>query len=222
MDVCRCQLYFRDGGIEMSPRLSGFWRLPRIAHNQLATSNDDRRCLNSIEIERPRLPKRGEKKLWNRCLDDLRQFEAANMLRSFASCYARPTLFPALEPSLMAESKPGEYVLRMMPRSAISCNTLPCTLKAQRKRGTAILSPAVPIRLFLPMTATCSDNCCRVQGLLDRPKTRAPSGRKWPVFVGMRGIVGEIPDNERHRLTCCWARKRLKIGIGNGGPSAGA
>ncbi|KAM6476517.1 hypothetical protein HDV62DRAFT_384160 [Trichoderma sp. SZMC 28011] len=29
MDVCRCQLYFRDGGIEKSPR----------------------RCLNSIEIE---------------------------------------------------------------------------------------------------------------------------------------------------------------------------
>ncbi|KAL6816822.1 hypothetical protein V8C40DRAFT_253838 [Trichoderma camerunense] len=51
MDVCRCQLYFRDGGIEKSPRLSGFWRLPRIAHNQLATSHDDRRCLNSIEIE---------------------------------------------------------------------------------------------------------------------------------------------------------------------------
>ncbi|KAL7950986.1 hypothetical protein V8C42DRAFT_308154 [Trichoderma barbatum] len=36
--VCRCQLYFRDGRIEMPPKLSGFWRLPRIAYNQLATS----------------------------------------------------------------------------------------------------------------------------------------------------------------------------------------
>jgi hypothetical protein len=32
------------------------------------------------------------------------------------------------------------------------------------------------------------------QGASVWSETRAPSGRKWHVFVGMRGIVGEIPD----------------------------
>ncbi|KAL7933402.1 hypothetical protein V8C35DRAFT_304275 [Trichoderma chlorosporum] len=57
---------FEMGESKSHRGLSGFWRLRRIAHNQLATSNDDRRCLNSIEIEAHDC-RREENKSWERC-----------------------------------------------------------------------------------------------------------------------------------------------------------
>lgn len=43
--------------------------------------------------------------------------------------------------------------------------------------------------------------------------TRAPSGRKWANFCGHEGHRGGKSRRQRHRLICCWPRKRLKIGI---------
>ncbi|KAL7808852.1 hypothetical protein V8C26DRAFT_277616 [Trichoderma gracile] len=79
----------------------------------------------------------------------------------------------------------GRHWLRYRAR-LLSTSPLPqfrnslqrCSSRCREKHN-ATLSPAASIRL-LPMTATCSNTPCRVQG--PQPDTRAPSGRKWPVL----------------------------------------